>query len=66
MGPGGPPKHNIERVFSVFAILLYLAGSFVLSITMPLMLEVGYLYNGNDPFVNLTTYLPDVGKNATA
>ena len=60
------PKHDVARVFDVIAILAYFFGLYILSITMPLLLDIGYVYDSNDRYDNITTLLPSVGNNSIA
>ena len=50
--------------FYVICIFLYLAALFVLGITMPILLSVGVVFNNEARYLNITTYLADVGTSA--
>lgn len=59
-------RHDVMRTVAVFAILAYLFGLFILGITMPLLLDIGFVYDNNDRFVNLTTTIPSIGNDPVA
>lgn len=59
-------QRDYWRVASVFGILVYLSGLSVLSITLPLVVSIGYLEDGSNAFVNITSLLPFAGTNASA
>ena len=50
--------------FYVVCIFLYLAAIFVLGITMPILFTVGVVFNDEARYLNITTYLADVGADA--
>ncbi|KAI0093544.1 hypothetical protein BDY19DRAFT_917541 [Irpex rosettiformis] len=50
--------------FYVVCIFLYLVGLFILGITMPILFSVGAVFNDEARYLNITTYLSDVGTSA--
>jgi hypothetical protein len=52
--------------FLALFIFLYLFALFVLGITMPLLLSVGAVFSNEARYLNITSYLGDVGTNPNA
>ena len=49
----------------VICITLYLAGLFILGLTMPTLFSIGSVFDHQARYLNITNYLDDVGTNAT-
>ena len=47
----------------VFFILAYLTGLFVLGLTMPILFSIGSVFDHEARYLNITSYLVDVGTN---
>lgn len=60
------PKHDFSRLFGIVFIVIYLSGLFVLGLTMPLLLDIGFVYDNDERFVNITALLPSIGSNTLA
>ncbi len=48
----------------VACIFLYLAGLFLLGLTMPMLLSIGAVYDHEARYLNITSYLADAGTSA--
>ncbi|KAI0340304.1 hypothetical protein BDW22DRAFT_1421685 [Trametopsis cervina] len=59
-------KHGFMQGLAVFAILLYLVGLFILGLTLPLLLNIGFVYDSNQRFDNITAVLPAIGNDSVA
>ncbi|KAI0341801.1 hypothetical protein BDW22DRAFT_1358676 [Trametopsis cervina] len=58
--------HACISPFYVICIFLYLAALFVLGVTMPSLFSVGVVFNNEARYLNITTYLSDVGTDPQA
>ena len=54
---------NLISALYIFSILAYLIGLFVLGLTMPILFSIGSVFEHEAKYLNITSYLVDVGSN---